>query len=488
MKIPDLRPYLEQEVQNYSTSHPALRANASSPEISSIDDKVRIAFTVEEYGKGDVVIALDILNKYFRDFPKLEMRGGAEYIIVADRRSDLLQNVDYSYSPFETERKRKKKKEVQDRLNRLQVTFDFHEYNHRSFDFDPFNDSDLPREKILEEIKERSKPFLMKVEFEKHGEFAESDLQCIMEIWRRYAFREEEKKEKWKESDEATSPNGVSPEPPRSVFERLTGLGAVVYQEHADYSWDSLAGYEAVKQQVKDTIVLPYAYQDVYQKIHELSSGSTQSLIPRAVLFEGPPGTGKTTMARILGKEIGYPLIYVPVESIMSCWYGVAEKRLGSIFNAANQLERSILFIDEIDSLAGSRDKEMHEATRRILSVLLRKMQGLVSAERVLTIGASNRLPDLDRALLSRFNRTITFPLPNQEERQQIFHYYAQQLQPEELAQLAQATNNKSGRDIEDICADAERLWARRTIEAGKEVSAPPLLVYREAIRGKTGG
>ncbi len=484
MNIPELRPYLEQEVQNYSTSHPALKANASSPEISSIDDKVRIAFTVEEYSKGDVVTALDILNKYFLDFPKLEIRGGAEYVLVADRRSDLLQNVDYSYSPFETERKRKKKKEVQDRLNRLQVTFDFHEDNPHSLDFDPFNDSDLPREKILEKIKERSKPFLMKVEFEKHGEFAESDLQCIMEIWREYAFRSEEKKEKGGESDTSS---GAAPEPSKSIFDRLTDLGAVVYQEHSPYSWDSLAGYEAVKQQVKDTIVLPYAHPEVYRKIHEMSSNSGHSLIPQAVLFEGPPGTGKTTMARILGKEIGYPLIYVPIESIMSCWYGVAEKRLGSIFDAANQLERSILFIDEIDSLAGSRDKEMHEATRRILSVLLRKMQGLVSAERVLTIGATNRLPDLDRALLSRFNRTITFPLPNEEERQKIFQYYAKNLPEEELVQLAQATTNKSGRDLEDICADAERLWARRTIEAGREITAPPFLVYREAVRGKAG-
>ena len=140
-----------------------------------------------------------------------------------------------------------------------------------------------------------------------------------------------------------------------------------------------------------------------------------------------------------------------------------------------------ILFIDEIDSLATSRESGLHEATRRILSTLLRKIDSFESDGEVLVVCATNRKKDLDPALISRIDLSIRFELPDSSTRAKIFQRYAKQLNEEELNQLGELTVNLSGRDISDICKDAERKWASKYIR--KEVSkiAPGLSVYLES-------
>ena len=439
VKIPEVRQYLEQEVRNYSVICQNLIANASPLNISCTGDTTSLSFTVSEFRKEQVLDTLDILKKYFRDFPKFKIDISNAYSLIADQREVYQQQFD-SFWVIGNDRK--------NRRNRIHVSFD------------------------LKHFQRESVSFTTKIEFKKEGEFLESDLQCIFQVWKKYAFNE--------------SNADLGPSPKGDVSKELADLGAIVYKEHSAYNWNSLAGYDSVKQQIQETVMLPYLHQEVYRNIHSLASTTDKSLIPRAVLFEGPPGTGKTTMARILAKEIGYPLIYVPVESIMSCWYGVAERNLAGIFDACNEFERSILFIDEIDSLAGSRENDMHEATRRILSVLLQKMQGLLSSEKVLTIGATNRPGDLDEALLSRFNPKINFPLPQEKERKLIFQHYARHLEEPDIQRLAENTEGKSGRDLENICAEAERCWARRVIIGSLEIQPPPAFIYSEVLKPRT--
>ncbi len=263
---------------------------------------------------------------------------------------------------------------------------------------------------------------------------------------------------------------------------RLKKLGATVMTDNASLSWDYIAGYEEVKRNIRESIILPLQNPDVYDKIAAMTRRVFESNRPRAILFEGGPGVGKTTVARIIAGEANAPLVYVPIESIMSKWYGQSAQNLSQIFEACDEMGGAIIFLDEIDSLAGSRDQNMFEATRRLLSVLLRKLDGIDAAENTITIGATNRKNDLDHALISRFDQSIHFPLPNAAERSAIFSNYAQHLGEEDLKDMGERSEGLSGRNIKDICEFAERRWARKILIQKLEPSVPPGDYYKRTI------
>lgn len=256
-------------------------------------------------------------------------------------------------------------------------------------------------------------------------------------------------------------------------IKELSDLGVKVFQENVSAGWDSLAGYETAKKLVKETVIYPLEQSQVYDDIARKTRKNYEVNRPKAVLFYGPPGTGKTTMARIIAGEVKAGLIYVPVESIMTKWYGESERNLAEIFKQAARLGDSLIFLDEIDSLATSRDSNIHEATRRVLSVLLREIDGFEVGKKTMVIGATNRKDDLDPALLSRFDTQIEFDLPNSGERKDIFATYAQHLSQEELGSLADNSEGLSGRDIRKLCESTERSWALVLIS--KEVESTEL-------------
>ncbi|KAL6633574.1 hypothetical protein ACP70R_026245 [Stipagrostis hirtigluma subsp. patula] len=249
--------------------------------------------------------------------------------------------------------------------------------------------------------------------------------------------------------------------------------------------WENLAGYDDQKREIEDTILLALQSPEVYDDIARGTRCKFETNRPRAVLFEGPPGTGKTSSARVIAKQAGVPLLYVPLEVVMSKYYGESERLLGSVFTLANDLpDGGIIFLDEVDSFAIARDSEMHEATRRILSVILRQIDGFEQDRRVVVIAATNRKEDLDPALISRFDSIICFGLPDQQTRVEIAAQYAKHLTKSELVQFSLATEEMSGRDISDVCQQAERHWASKLIrgqvpkaEKG-EPSLPPIDEY----------
>lgn len=142
-----------------------------------------------------------------------------------------------------------------------------------------------------------------------------------------------------------------------------------------------------------------------------------------------------------------------------------------------------ILFIDEIDALATSRESGLHEATRRILSTLLRKIDSFESDGEVLVICATNRKKDLDPALISRLDLNIKFDLPDEITRALIFKRYAKQLSDEDLQKLGEIAVNLSGRDIHDICKDAERKWASKYIRKEVTTIVPDVSVYIDSAK-----
>ena len=271
----------------------------------------------------------------------------------------------------------------------------------------------------------------------------------------------------------------------KSPKERLKELGIEVYDSNQKFSWDDIAGYDEVKQEIKDTVILPLQNPEIYENIAKGTRVRYESVRPKAVLFEGPPGTGKTTTARIIANESESSMIYVPVESIMTKWYGESERNLSCIFSSAQDIGNSIIFLDEIDSLATSRENDLHEASRRVLSVLLRKIDGFDPNDNTLLIGATNRKEDLDPALLSRFDLSVNFPLPNLEERVGIFTSYAKQLSNDELKQLADLSKGMSGRNIKDVCEHSERRWASKRIREIVNEELPNIDEYIQSISSR---
>lgn len=174
----------------------------------------------------------------------------------------------------------------------------------------------------------------------------------------------------------------------------------------------------------------------------------------------------------------------------MSKWYGEAEQKLAAVFDACDEMGPTVIFIDEIDALATSRDAVggMHEATRRSLSVLLRRLDGFETNASTVVIAATNRPQDLDAALLSRFELSINFPLPDAPTREAILRLYARHLPPNESANLAAAAEGASGRDLRDVCEAAERRWAARRVRSEaitRGQALPPAAEYRDALRAR---
>ncbi|CAM6044576.1 unnamed protein product [Sphagnum compactum] len=227
-----------------------------------------------------------------------------------------------------------------------------------------------------------------------------------------------------------------------------------------DVQWSSIKGLENAKRLLKEAVVMPIKYPQYF----------TGLLTPwKGILLFGPPGTGKTMLAKAVATECKTTFFNISASSIVSKWRGDSEKLVKVLFELARHLAPSTIFLDEIDALISHRGEgsSEHEASRRLKTELLVQMDGLTKSNELVFVLAATNLPwQLDSAMLRRLEKRILVPLPDPEARRAIFE---ELLLPQSngavelpLDAMVKGTEGYSGSDIRIVCKEAAMRPLRR--------------------------
>jgi len=220
-------------------------------------------------------------------------------------------------------------------------------------------------------------------------------------------------------------------------------------------TFDDFGGLQSVVDRARELIEVPLKHRG------ELAEIGARPI--KGVLFTGPPGTGKTMLARIIASSTDSAFYEISGPEVFSKWYGQSEEIIRRLFEDAAKQKRAIIFFDEIDSVAGQRSGEAHEASRRVVAQLLALMDGFTSDENVVVIAATNRPQDIDAALRrpGRFDWEIHFPLPDLRDRESILQSSARRLKtlgPLPHAWISQSTESWSAAELAAIWSEAALL------------------------------
>ncbi|GLU17758.1 hypothetical protein SLE2022_341140 [Rubroshorea leprosula] len=235
--------------------------------------------------------------------------------------------------------------------------------------------------------------------------------------------------------------------------------------EVPNVTWADIGGLESVKRELQETVQYPVEHPEKFEKF-----GMSPS---RGVLFYGPPGCGKTLLAKAIANECQANFISIKGPELLTMWFGESEANVREIFDKARQSAPCVLFFDELDSIAvqrGSRIGDAGGASDRVLNQLLTEMDGLTAKKTVFIIGATNRPDIIDSALLrpGRLDQLIFIPLPDETSRLQIFKSCLRKSPVSnhvDFESLAKITEGFSGADITEICQRACKYAIREDIE-----------------------
>ena len=235
--------------------------------------------------------------------------------------------------------------------------------------------------------------------------------------------------------------------------------------EVPNVSWDDVGGLEKVKFELQETVQYPVEHPEKFEKY-----GMSPS---KGVLFYGPPGCGKTLLAKAIANECQANFISIKGPELLTMWFGESEANVRDIFDKARQSAPCVLFFDELDSIAVQRGNSAGDAGGagdRVLNQLLTEMDGMSSKKTVFIIGATNRPDIIDPALMrpGRLDQLVYIPLPDEASRKQIFKAALRKSPVAldvDLDHLAQVTKGFSGADITEICQRACKYAIRESIE-----------------------
>jgi len=235
--------------------------------------------------------------------------------------------------------------------------------------------------------------------------------------------------------------------------ETLRGVPQVTYED--------IGGLKDESQKVREMIELPLRHPEIFEKLGIEA--------PKGVLLYGPPGTGKTLLAKAVANESNAHFISISGPEIMSKFYGESEARLREIFKETKEKAPSIIFIDEIDSIAPKREEVTGEVERRVVSQLLSLMDGLEARGKVIVIAATNRPNAIDPALRrpGRFDREIEIKVPDKRGRLEILQIHARNMPLDSdvnQEKIASVTHGFVGADLEYLCKEAAMKCLRRLL------------------------
>jgi transitional endoplasmic reticulum ATPase len=335
---------------------------------------------------------------------------------------------------------------------------------------------DMKGRKEILEIHTRNMPFEKSVSLKKIAEttygYTGADITALTKEAAMHALRRLLPRIKWKEEEKL----------PKEFLEKL-----MVTQEDFDYAlrivepsamrevlievpnvhWSDIGGLEEVKEQLKESVEWPMTMPDIFKRM-----GITP---PMGILLYGPPGCGKTLLAKAVANESGANFISVKGPELFSKWVGESEKRLRELFRRAKQVAPTIIFFDEIDAMVPRRGMGYGEqVTEKLVSQMLTELSGLEELHDIVVLAATNRPDMLDPALLrpGRFDRQILVPGPDDKTRMKILELKTKEmpLKGVNLKSLVNKTDGFSGADLDALCREAA-MNALRENKNAKEVT-----------------
>jgi len=268
----------------------------------------------------------------------------------------------------------------------------------------------------------------------------------------------EEQKKKEEESKSVTN-SKVDKELLKQIEENIIDTKPSV-------KWEDIQGLDEVKKTLYETIVLPSLRPELFTGLRTPNRG---------ILLFGPPGNGKTMIAKAVAAQCNATFFNMSASSLVSRWMGEGEKLMRALFTIAAERSPSVIFIDEIDSILTARSDSEHEASRRLKTEFLIQFDGVSSSNdaRILVMGATNRPFDLDEAALRRLTKKIYIGLPNPEARKHMISHLIRTVQTnmneKEFNTLLAETEGYSGADLASLCKEA-------SMEPVRELSPDALL------------